>query len=793
MIRDFNISMDSKPPQAAKPLRRKVHVVYYLSRHGQMDHPHLLEGYLTAAQEGLRLRDFKRWLAVLRGKGMPNSFAWSYKRNYKNGFIWHDLGDNDLIQPLCKNEYVLMGSEIRDIGIAGGNCKCGGVMERKLAEGEIQGETMSKLIKSPVFANNITGSILDQGGQGQTSRRFVAAEISDNSPVIKDLNLGGAGKSFELTAQQLLEEIKRPHNTNHSVLSRSNTRSMECEIIEEAEAAATANLQELHAAGRIIKANYPKQAQLVYKSRRNYGGNGDLISTYSPAINHSLDETNGVNMDAATQTGDSTRCSTDQEIITQLNINMLEVGSPGSSSRSNGYGGSRIKRVSSARLSHGADGISGRGNLSAQLSKEFPLSDVEKAIMINQSSEFGGSATTFNTIGSPALSSSSAISIKSTRFAREDHNQSDAAADANYKLNHHHNHRGRNLSSSHSSGPHVLLKQLLSCGGNVKSDHVIMSSNALSGQAQTPSRISTNPSSNAQNKCNNWSCRPGLNGMMKRISTSSDNKSVISGGVSDQGSMKDALELISSPESVYISRRNSKSMIRGSSLSSSVNLSANQLRGIGSTSPGMLSVCSSTSRRSSIRENDIGGGGDVEEGFREAFKGAVGASSKTRPSSKGSSNSMIINNANNVEEDKNNNSCSGQMVVSNRSIRSSSGMKPTEVGELHQIICNPCAPNMMVSSFTVAKQGATTHHDHTLKADYSPHHQHHHPHHRPSQLQLNLASSSMAKSLDSPASIFLERRGRSTSSSSSSWKDLLLWSPRYSSSHKEKDKRRMKP
>lgn len=779
MIRISISPMDSKPPQA-KPLRRKVHVVYYLSRHGQMDHPHLLEGYLTAAQEGLRLRDFKRWLAVLRGKGMPNCFAWSYKRNYKNGFIWHDLGDNDLIQPLCKNEYVLMGSEIRDIGIAGaGNCKCGGVMERKV-EGEIQGETMSKLIKSPVFANNITGPILDQGGQGQTSRSFVAAEISNNSPVIKDLNLGGTGKSFELTAQQLLEEIKRPHITNNSVLSRSNTRPMECEIIEEAEAAAT-NLHELHAAGKIIKANYPKQAQLLYKSRRNYGGNGDLISAYSPAINHNLDEINGINMDAATQTGDSTRCSTDQEIISELNINMLDMGSPGST-RSNGYG-SRINRVSSARLSQGSDVISGR-RLSAQLSKELPLNDVEKAIMINQSSEFGGCATTINTIGSPALSSSSAISIKSTRFAREDHNQSDAA-DANYKLNHHLNLRGRDLSSHSSSGPHVLLKQLLSCGGNVdvisKSD-VVMSSNALSGQAQTPSRTSTNPSPNVQKKCNNWTCRPGLNSMMKRISTSSDNKSVISGGVSDQGSMKDALELISSPESVYTSRRNSKSMIRGSSLSSSVNISANQPRVIGSTSPGMLSVCSSTSRRSSIRENENGGGGgggDVEEGFREAFKGAVGVSSKNIRPSKGS-NSMIKDD-NSVDHD-NNNSFSGQMVVSNRSIRSTSG-NPTPVGELHQIICNPCAPTMMVSSFTVAKQAATGHHD-TLKADYSRH---------PSRAQLNLASSSMAKSLDSPASIFLERRGRSTFSSSSSWKDLLLWSPRYSSSHKEKQKRRMKP
>lgn len=33
-------------------------------------------------------------------------------RSYKNGYVWHDLTDDDLILPAHGNEYVLKGSEI---------------------------------------------------------------------------------------------------------------------------------------------------------------------------------------------------------------------------------------------------------------------------------------------------------------------------------------------------------------------------------------------------------------------------------------------------------------------------------------------------------------------------------------------------------------------------------------------------------------------------------------------------------------------------------------------------------
>lgn len=35
-------------------------------------------------------------------------------RSYKNGFVWHDLSEDDLILPVHGNEYVLKGSELLD-------------------------------------------------------------------------------------------------------------------------------------------------------------------------------------------------------------------------------------------------------------------------------------------------------------------------------------------------------------------------------------------------------------------------------------------------------------------------------------------------------------------------------------------------------------------------------------------------------------------------------------------------------------------------------------------------------
>ncbi|KAG2274544.1 hypothetical protein Bca52824_057099 [Brassica carinata] len=97
-----------------KPVaNRKVPVVYYLCRNGQLDHPHFMEVTLSSG-DGLYLKDVINRLNDLRGKGMANLYSWSSKRSYKNGFVWHDLSEEDFISPVQGQEYVLKGSEVLD-------------------------------------------------------------------------------------------------------------------------------------------------------------------------------------------------------------------------------------------------------------------------------------------------------------------------------------------------------------------------------------------------------------------------------------------------------------------------------------------------------------------------------------------------------------------------------------------------------------------------------------------------------------------------------------------------------
>uniref|UniRef100_A0A0D9YFR7 SOSEKI DIX-like domain-containing protein n=1 Tax=Oryza glumipatula TaxID=40148 RepID=A0A0D9YFR7_9ORYZ len=91
---------------------RRINVVYFLSRGGRTDHPHLFR--VNHHRAGVRLRDVKRWLSELRGQDMADNFSWSYKRKYKAGYIWQDLMmDDDLITPISDNEYVLKGCDVR--------------------------------------------------------------------------------------------------------------------------------------------------------------------------------------------------------------------------------------------------------------------------------------------------------------------------------------------------------------------------------------------------------------------------------------------------------------------------------------------------------------------------------------------------------------------------------------------------------------------------------------------------------------------------------------------------------
>ncbi|XP_073136883.1 protein SOSEKI 1-like [Henckelia pumila] len=90
---------------------RRLHIVYFLSGKGGIEHPHLIR-VVHLCRNGVRLRDIKRWLRELRGSDMPESYSWSYKRKYRTGYVWQDLQDDDLITPISDNEYVLKGSEI---------------------------------------------------------------------------------------------------------------------------------------------------------------------------------------------------------------------------------------------------------------------------------------------------------------------------------------------------------------------------------------------------------------------------------------------------------------------------------------------------------------------------------------------------------------------------------------------------------------------------------------------------------------------------------------------------------
>ncbi|KAL6200098.1 hypothetical protein ACLB2K_029880 [Fragaria x ananassa] len=115
--RDSDTSPDPthepEPKLAITPNDRKVPVVYYLSRNGQLEHPHFMEVPLSSPR-GLFLRDVINRLNLLRGKGMATMYSWSAKRGYKTGFVWHDLSENDFIHPSHGNEYVLKGSELLD-------------------------------------------------------------------------------------------------------------------------------------------------------------------------------------------------------------------------------------------------------------------------------------------------------------------------------------------------------------------------------------------------------------------------------------------------------------------------------------------------------------------------------------------------------------------------------------------------------------------------------------------------------------------------------------------------------
>ncbi|KAL1090672.1 hypothetical protein V6Z11_D07G105800 [Gossypium hirsutum] len=90
-------------PTTTNSSEKKVSVVYYLSRNGQLEHPHFMEVPLSS-HHGLYLKDVINRLNLLRGKGMASLYSWSCKRT-------------TLFYPSHGQEYVLKGSEVLDHSI----------------------------------------------------------------------------------------------------------------------------------------------------------------------------------------------------------------------------------------------------------------------------------------------------------------------------------------------------------------------------------------------------------------------------------------------------------------------------------------------------------------------------------------------------------------------------------------------------------------------------------------------------------------------------------------------------
>ncbi|GJS48175.1 upstream of flc-like protein [Tanacetum coccineum] len=103
-------SAQSSPAVHVMPAR-KVPVLYYLTRNGHIEHPHLIDVPLSSPY-GLYLRDVMNTLNYHRGIGMANLYSWSFKRSYKNGYVWHDLSEDDLVEPTNSHDYILKGSEL---------------------------------------------------------------------------------------------------------------------------------------------------------------------------------------------------------------------------------------------------------------------------------------------------------------------------------------------------------------------------------------------------------------------------------------------------------------------------------------------------------------------------------------------------------------------------------------------------------------------------------------------------------------------------------------------------------
>ncbi|XP_076904433.1 protein SOSEKI 1-like [Bidens hawaiensis] len=186
---------------------RKVHIIYYLCRNGRVEHPHLIRIH-HHSRNGVHLRDVKRWLVELRGKDMPESFAWSFKRRYKKRYVWQDILNDDLITPICDNEYVLKGSEVYST-----------TLNNDIDSYE--GKEVFELKTSPPFEGNITGP------KYPSIRKEYSLDFSTNtSTEIEESSFGSNVTTEDTTKNQDGDKDKEvdvnENNSFHETLLNDN-------------------------------------------------------------------------------------------------------------------------------------------------------------------------------------------------------------------------------------------------------------------------------------------------------------------------------------------------------------------------------------------------------------------------------------------------------------------------------------------------------------------------------------------------------------------------------------------
>ncbi|XP_043693368.1 uncharacterized protein LOC122643861 [Telopea speciosissima] len=200
---------------------RRIHVIYFLSRMGRIEHPHLIRVH-HFSRNGVHLRDVKRWLSDLRGKDMPDSFAWSYKRRYKTGYVWQDLVEDDLITPTSDNEYVLKGSEISSVPFGFTDaCPCG----EKKASIEKPGrnpENPQKKMEVSAKTSEIEIEIDEESSEAFESDTSTTTDESMKSnarkPEKEDTN-------SEKKNKRRTEKTQPPPLTNSATFSKSRSHS----------------------------------------------------------------------------------------------------------------------------------------------------------------------------------------------------------------------------------------------------------------------------------------------------------------------------------------------------------------------------------------------------------------------------------------------------------------------------------------------------------------------------------------------------------------------------------------